>query len=248
MPSTDYHFVTHDEWKPVDNCTTSHCMLLQGAPLHSWTSVGNGSYKGARHDLQFLNTGKSLTYSATRIQSLNKNNNTISNTNEVFKRGRGTYRAGFTQQPHRMQITNFGSPRVPIYNSLPDIGSIGAMEGALKNYPVNCIKIIYNSTAAINAVTGGVILDGVMDTSTDILTSEMADNRVSACAAQEAKAEPFIVWPVDGTDIDVLSALLASYPDANVVEHISLNGWGMLYWEADLTTAQMVDVSCLLQV
>lgn len=48
--------------------------------------------------------------------------------------------------------------------------------------------------------------------------------------------------PSDGLSTDSISALLASYPDADVAEHVSINGWGMLYWRATLSPVQWQEV------
>lgn len=65
-PRTNYGCITHSHWMAPGNCTTTYCMLADGVPLHTWTSVGNGSYNGAAYEFHFINTGKIHGYSATR--------------------------------------------------------------------------------------------------------------------------------------------------------------------------------------
>ncbi|PVH71276.1 hypothetical protein DL98DRAFT_597069 [Cadophora sp. DSE1049] len=58
----------------------------------------------------------------------------------------------------------------------------------------------------------------------------------------------YIIYPVDAFKLDSISALLASFPNANVVEHVSVSGWGMMYWEAQLTSDQLQEVKSHQQV
>lgn len=67
IPASDFHFQHHSQWLPPtessknssnNTCSTPRCMLLAGTPTHTWTSVGNGTYKGRSHELHFLHTEK----------------------------------------------------------------------------------------------------------------------------------------------------------------------------------------------
>ena len=56
------------------------------------------------------------------------------------------------------------------------------------------------------------------------------------------------IYPVDWLAVDSISALLATYPDANVLEVVSVNGWGTLFWEVTLSPAQLLEVQANKQV
>jgi hypothetical protein len=74
LPSSDYHFQAHSDWQPVENCTMT-CMLLNGAPQHNWTSVGNGTYHGVFHELHFKHTDTFIGYRAA--QGVNPGDSTL---------------------------------------------------------------------------------------------------------------------------------------------------------------------------
>ena len=92
-------FVVHSDWEPNPNCSM-HCMLLAGAPLNSWTAVGNGTYNGIYHELHFLNTGNNLAYRSSRGSSVSN-----SSTNGVL--GKRPYLGGvdatFMGPPDRLK-------------------------------------------------------------------------------------------------------------------------------------------------
>jgi hypothetical protein len=56
----------------------------------------------------------------------------------------------------------------------------------------------------------------------------------------------YTIYPRDPFDIADISALLASFP--NVVPHNSISGFGMLYWTADLSQEQLIQVKVHKQV
>jgi hypothetical protein len=70
IPASDFQFQYHSQWLPPTTsnsnattnttCSTPRCMLLAGAPKHTWTPVGNGTYKGRFHEFHFLHTGTML--------------------------------------------------------------------------------------------------------------------------------------------------------------------------------------------
>lgn len=41
-------------------------MLLASTPVHTWTSVGNGTYNGIYHELHFKHTNNTAHYRATQ--------------------------------------------------------------------------------------------------------------------------------------------------------------------------------------
>lgn len=62
-------------------------------------------------------------------------------------------------------------------------------------------------------------------------SSKDTDTTVSL---EEETACECVIFPVDPLSTDSISVLLATYPNAKVVERVSASGWGMLYWEATL--------------
>lgn len=65
----------------------------------------------------------------------------------------------------------------------------------------------------------------------------------------EISSKEYVIYPVDGHDIDSISSLLASYPpNTKVIGHNSVSGWGMMYWVATLSPAQAEEVSLNKQV
>lgn len=252
-PRANYNFATHSQWKASGNCTTTHCMLLDGVPLHNWTSVGNGSYNGALHELHFLNTGKSQAYSASRsLSSSSMTNSTSGNTTTYDKRqSLGGLRASFIFPPKKldplidMDTAEYGKFDGPFI----DVAAFGAMDATYKGFTVNCNAYKANSTSLANNSNNSNIAEGVMDISNPTvalavaLSSADVDNYASSCASEEEDSHTFIVYPVDGTNVDSLSELLASFPNANLEPHVSLNGWGILYWKADLTPSQVTQVT-----
>ncbi|KAM0145765.1 hypothetical protein ACHAPG_011470 [Botrytis cinerea] len=74
--SSKFSFQTHSEWQPVDNCTT-HCMLRANALSDTWTSVGNGTYRGIYHELHFIHNDnvfghKAVQGGSSKFSQLNK--------------------------------------------------------------------------------------------------------------------------------------------------------------------------------
>jgi hypothetical protein len=80
-------------------------------------------------------------------------------------------------------------------------------------------------------------------------SSNDSGNVAMDSAAGENLTKEYIIYPLDGHNIDSISSLLASYPpSANIIEHISVSGWGMMYWVATLSPAQAQEVSLNKQV
>ncbi|KAH6718401.1 hypothetical protein BKA61DRAFT_653772 [Leptodontidium sp. MPI-SDFR-AT-0119] len=56
LESSNHHYQLHSDWEPIENCTTQ-CLLLKNTPEHTWTPVGNGTYRGIYHELHFKHSG-----------------------------------------------------------------------------------------------------------------------------------------------------------------------------------------------
>jgi hypothetical protein len=131
--------------------------------------------------------------------------------------------------------------------SLVDVTTYAAMDSANKGYTITCNAWKDNSTAILN--NSDSIYEGVLDLSIPTvgvavgLSSAAVDKYVSSCTTHEATPHGFVIFPVDPFDVDSLSALLASIPNANVVPHESISGFGMMYWTADLTPSQWKQVT-----
>lgn len=246
----DYQFVTHSHWKPSGNCTTRHCMLAADAPLETWTSVGNGSYKGVPHEVHFMNTGKNHGYSATRQLLSNSTHSkrrggygSIQTTQFVF--GQGYLRKPLISWDEE-EFGNFDKP-------IQDLTAYGAMDSANKGYLTNCNVYMDNSTAFdddnTTSITGGGMSFSVPGVATAVgLSAAAIDKLVSTCVGDEQTPQTYVIYPRDGTEVDSLSQLLASFQNANVATYTSLNSYGVLYWTADLTPLQWRKVSQQKQV
>ena len=80
-------------------------------------------------------------------------------------------------------------------------------------------------------------------------SSKNTDNAASSLpATEESSSHEYVIFPVDNFKINSISALLASYPNANVQEHVSVSGWGMMYWDATLSPVQYQEVAAHKQV
>jgi len=56
---------------------------------------------------------------------------------------------------------------------------------------------------------------------------------------------PYIVYPIDGNIVDAATQQLESFgsqPETRLNPHISLNGWGVMYWEIHLTQDQVAEL------
>ena len=62
-------------------------------------------------------------------------------------------------------------------------------------------------------------------------------NTASNSATKEHSTRRYVIYP------DSISALLASYPDANELHVVSVSGWGTLFWEATLSLVQLQEVN-----
>ena len=78
--------------------------------------------------------------------------------------------------------------------------------------------------------------------SVDSIVKEV-DNLTISNTGDEEDPRRHVIWPVNGLEVDSLSALLKTLPDINLVEHVSRNGYGMIYWTAFLTLAQAAKVA-----
>ena len=227
---SDYHFNVHPDWQSASSCTT-HCMLLAGAPLHSWTPVGNGTFKGVYHELHFLNTGKTIGYKASRHSS------TVDLPTGKVLGSRGVIGMEASMYFTPGEIANFQDMGIDITLPNPkkrisELYAVGAEGAAIYGYLHHCDSFKYTGDVE---VTGATVIN--FGSASDF-SSEDADNALSSCETEEAAPKAYAIFPVDNFDIDDISAILATLPNANVVEHISVSGWGMLYWTADLTPAQ----------
>jgi hypothetical protein len=245
-PHADYNFETHSHWKASGNCTTTHCMLADGVPLHTWTSVGNGSYNGAPYELHFMNTGENHGYSA--IRGLPSNRTTVT---DIERRQRlpGKNFQYILYSPNLKPLVDMDKAEFGNFDQpLIDLTTDAAMESAKQGYTITCMAWKDNSTAILN--NNDSILEGVLDISFPTVGTAVAvssadvDNYVSTCTTEEDTPRVYVVYPYIGTDIDTLSELLASFPNANLEPHESPNpGWGMLYWLATLNPSEWKQVS-----
>jgi hypothetical protein len=152
-PRTNYEFVSHSHWKASGNCTSTHCMLAEGAPLHTWTSVGNGSYNGAPYELHFINTGKNHGYSVTRGLPSNRTMFTHTERRGIPSgRGAGRGPAQILFDPGKMaplidmdtaEFGNFDEPLI-------DLTTYAAVDSANKGYTITCNAWKDNSSAILN--------------------------------------------------------------------------------------------------
>jgi hypothetical protein len=149
-----------------------------------------------------------------------------------------------------MDTAEFGNFDQPLI----DVTAYGAMDSANKGYTITCNAWKDNSTAISNNSDNSNIAEGVLDISFPTvgtavgLSAAAIDNYVSSCTTEEETPHGFVIVPADGLDVDDLSALLQSFPNANVVPHVSLNGFGIMYWTADLTPSQWKQVTQSKQV
>jgi hypothetical protein len=81
-------------------------------------------------------------------------------------------------------------------------------------------------------------------------SSKDTDNTASSLPATEESSSSleYAIFPVDNFKTDSILALLASYPNANVQEHVSVSGWGIMYWDATLSPVQYQEVAAHKQV
>lgn len=81
-------------------------------------------------------------------------------------------------------------------------------------------------------------------TSEPASSSKDSGDVTTDAAGGESLTWDYIVYPHDGHTIDAALALLATYPpSAKIIPHVSVSGWGMMYWEATLSPAQAREVS-----
>ena len=69
-------------------------------------------------------------------------------------------------------------------------------------------------------------------------SSEDSNNVILDSTTEENLACEYAIYPLDGFSIDSISSLLASYPNAHTVEHVSVSGWGIMYWVATCQSIQ----------
>jgi hypothetical protein len=222
-------------------------MLAEGAPLHTWTSVGNGSYNGVPYELHFINTGSNHGFSARRGLPSNSTSTTYMERRQAVQGHLPNGRVYF--KPYNSNhLSRWDAYEYPKFDQpLIDLTTDAAMESAKQGYMITCNAWKNNNTAILN--NSDSIIEGVMDISFPTvgtavgLSSADVDKYVSSCTTEEESPHTFVIWPYDGLNIDSLSSLLASFPNANVVPHESLNGLGMLFWTADLTPSQWKQVT-----
>ncbi|KAF7951935.1 hypothetical protein EAE96_007232 [Botrytis aclada] len=56
---------------------------------------------------------------------------------------------------------------------------------------------------------------------------------------------PYVVYPIDGNIVDATTQQLGSFgpqPETRLDPHVSLNGWGVLYWRIHLTQDQVAEL------
>ncbi|KAL3418041.1 hypothetical protein PVAG01_11051 [Phlyctema vagabunda] len=76
----------------------------------------------------------------------------------------------------------------------------------------------------------------------DESASQLSDNKPTSNIAEEER-QGYVIFPADPFKISSIAALLASYPDAEVEDHDSVGGWGMLFWYAALSKVQWQEVT-----
>lgn len=229
-----------------------HCQLQNEAPLNTWMPVGNGTYNNRHHELQFMNTGKS-TYKSSATT------NSLSNTTDLEKRivwvliiigvvavfgGSGSI-YGISQIGSKQHIDNR-----PILAA-----AVGAavIKTAAERFLKSCVHPNNNDTSilAANSANDGIaiIISSSGKTGEVVnISADEADSCTETCATEGSALHDYWVYPQDGLKVDLIQALLDSYPATNVVEEVSLNGHGVMFWEASLTMPQVLELTLLQQV
>jgi len=104
LPASDIQFQYHPRWLQPNNrtCSTTHCKLLAGALSHTWTPVGNGTYKGRFHELHFLHNGRMIGHrlSPTAFPSIDLSTNNTATNGTLFGRGYWSSRDAALANPH----------------------------------------------------------------------------------------------------------------------------------------------------
>lgn len=74
------------------------------------------------------------------------------------------------------------------------------------------------------------------------ISADQADNYSNTCELNGELRYPFFIYAKDTLDLKELQALLESFPDANLKEQVSINGHGILFWSANLTLKEVLEV------
>ncbi|RDW89657.1 hypothetical protein BP6252_01689 [Coleophoma cylindrospora] len=235
-----YTFNTNDEWTPQPNCSRE-CQLLANAPVNSWVHVGNGTHNGRLHNLHFMNTGNSLSYKATPV-ALEANTALEERIIPVLIIGAVLVSAQLASEAWMLRSTE----RNIIKNNLAKNSAKAAMEAALNGFLLTCQYLISNNTnympAGDDPFPMGLSLGDSVG-STVALSAADADSLSTTCTDGTETLPRYIIWPVNGLEVDTINALLATFPLAVPEEHVSVNGDGTMYWTAYLSMLQEIQVT-----
>jgi hypothetical protein len=229
------HYERLEKWSPNGNITT-HDKLLAQAPPNTWVMVGDGTYNGIPHEMHFIKHENSTGYRVVQNQTFDTPG-TLDARGHVYGHHHWPGTEARYYQDHRYES----------YHTEDLLGKI--------NNPSGVSEFIGESVEKASAESGRqqycaqlMLADDTSDpglliwdtNALDISTSEL-DTLLQKCR-EDMLPLRYTIYPRDPFDIADISALLASFPLANVVPHDSISGWGMLYWTAELTLDQVAMV------
>ena len=234
------HFQLHQHWAPDGDSTTRH-KLLKRAPLNTWVSIGNGTYNGIPHEIHFIRYEDFIGHKV--VQNPFLQNSSL---------------PGRLQSRHRVSHHKYFPGTVAYYETNNNnVLNVDSLMGKMDN-PPDASEFVGSSVEKASAESGRqdfcpefALGDETADPGYLVWTAATLNidaSDIQLALAKCRKTIDYVIYARDPLEIDEIQLLLSTYPLANVEEHNSVNGWGMLYWIASLTQAEVADLKRSKQV
>ena len=246
-------FHVHPDWKPDGNCTTTRCKLLAGAPEDTWVQVGNGSFHGIHHEIQFMRSGDLTQHAVSQHPHPPSSNS--STAGKLAKRS-GIYYPTYPMTQSGINARLLSYNRAHPYESLRE--TLASSDGQFIS-----TEAIMTGQAVENAVAKSHFHEFCLEYLQEGSIGEMAyllsidqggsigpdpiekSHNYQKCIDEQEFKTPCVVWPTDPTDTAEIQKLLDSLgarTSRSVVDS------SVLYWAVKLTPKDRLKVNLSKQV
>jgi hypothetical protein len=126
--------------------------------------------------------------------------------------------------------------------------SLVAMDATVEKVLNTCLYVNVNDTTLVPSSTDPAGFGLMIGSSPSLaVDTDEIDGLTSTCTEENTNKREYVIWPVNGLDVDSLRAQLLVF-DPALDEHVSVNAEGTLYFRAFLKMADVVEVTTNKQV
>lgn len=222
LSSSNHHLQLHSHWEPVENCTTK-CKLVGRAPQNTWTSVGNGTYDGIFHELQFMHTDKFTAHRA--YQAVDPHDSALSARSRYDSNGYPHKPLGWGPRP--IYIDVYTPPDDPpsykaTFDEYPSaVGAADWMGEAVEE----SVAVSNFSGFCFTLINGGEVVSssllGISQTEAPWRSPDQIEKDLAHCAAEQSRPDKHLgtVLLICGANLTWIDPSLLDDPEREQGSH-----------------------------